>query len=195
MPDEKTDAGSDRDLPRGESQLDVRDAYRSPLIAADDEVTRNQSQFSLRGMFALTAAFALWLFLLPDFRREPIAIAVYWTIAIVAGICGHLIYTYLFPWRGTVLTSLAVLSVVIFTSLAAMFGAGDDVINILIIPIDLFMQQRWPARIRTTVPVFACIAALAAAHPIKPGLISAILTSTGILMWYGLVAVIAASAG
>lgn len=157
--------------------------------------TRGQSQFSVRGMFSLTAAFALWLFVLEDFRREPIAVAIFWTLAIVAGVCGHLMYTYLLPWRGTVVTSLPVLSVTIFAAMATLLGAGDGVIDLLALPIDLFVHQSWSDRIGSTIPVFACILVLSAAHPIKPGLINAIITAIGISLWYGLAILIAANAG
>jgi hypothetical protein len=59
------------------------------------KLSRGGTQFSLRGMFLLTAAFAYWLWLLPDFRREPIAVAVFGAITMAAGIGGHLLHTYL----------------------------------------------------------------------------------------------------
>lgn len=162
---------------------------------ADRKSTRRGSQFNLRGMLYLTAAFALWLVVLPDLRSEPIAVAIFWTLAIIAGVCGHLMYTYLLPWRGTVVTSLIVLSVTIFAAVATLFGAGDGVIDILALPIDLFVHQSWSNRIWFTFPVFACILILLAAHPIKPGLINAIITAIGVSLWYGLAILIAANAG
>lgn len=162
---------------------------------ADRKSVFRESQFSLRGMLYLTAAFALWLVVLSDLRSEPTAVAIFWTLAIVAGVCGHLMYTYLLPWRGTVVTSLIVLSVTIFAAVASFFGAGDGVIDILTLPIDLFVHQRWSDRIEFTIPVFVCIFVLAAAHPIKPGLINAIITAIGITLWYGLAILIAANAG
>ena len=159
------------------------------------KLTRRGSQFSLRGMLSLTAAFALWLVMLPDLRSEPIAIAIFWVLAIVAGVCGHLMYTHLIPWRGTVVTGLLVLSVTLFAAVATLFGAGDGVIDVLALPIDLFVHQRWSDRIGFTIPVFVCILVLAAAHPIRPGLVNAIITAIGISLWYGFAILIAANAG
>ncbi len=69
------------------------------------------------------------------------------------------------------------------------------VFDLLLMPIDFFYHQRWSDRIRFTIPVFACIAILTAAHPIKPSLINAIITAIGISLWYGLALLIAANAG
>ncbi|MGI9443550.1 MAG: hypothetical protein ACR2N1_13855 [Rubripirellula sp.] len=164
--------------------------------------TGGQGQVSVRGIFSLTAAFALWLFVLADFRSEPIAVALFWTLAIIAGVGGHLIYTYLLPWRGAVVAGVFVISVAILTGLAILSGAGegvidigDSVIDILAAPIELFMHQRWSDRLKYTIPVFTCIFVLAAAHPIKPGLLNAIITAIGISLWYGLAILIAANAG
>ena len=162
---------------------------------ADLKSTRRESQFNLRGMLYLTAAFALWLAVLSDLLNEPIAVAVLWTLAIVAGVCGHLMYTYLLPWRGTVVISLVVLSVTIFAAVATLFGIGFDALEILASPIDLFVHQRWSDRIWSTIPAFVSVLVLLAAHPIKPGLINAIITALGISLWYGLAGLIAASAG
>ncbi len=163
--------------------------------AADRKLTGGENQFNLHGLFSLTAAFAMWLLLLPDFRREPTAVAIFWGLAIVAGVCGHLTYTYLLPWRGTVVTSLPVLSAAVLTAVSAFFGAAEDVIDFLLMPIDLFAHQRWSDRISFTIPVFACVAILTAAHPIKPGLVNAIITAIGISLWYGLALLYAAHAG
>ena len=159
------------------------------------KLSRGGTQFSLRGMFLLTAAFAYWLWLLSDFRREPIAIAVFWAITIAAGIGGHLLHTYLLPWRGTVVITLLVLPPVIFGAVAGLLGAGDAVVDILTIPIEFFAHQRWSDRMRFTIPVFASIAVLAAAHPLKPGLLTAIISAIGVSLWYGMAILIAANAG
>lgn len=65
-----------------------------------------RSQFSVRGLFSLTAAFALWLVVLPDLRSEPIVIVILWKLAIIGGVCGHPVYPHLFPRRCTVVIGL-----------------------------------------------------------------------------------------
>ena len=162
---------------------------------ADCRSKWGDSQFSLIGMFSLTAAFALWLFALSELRSEPIAVAIFWTLAVVAGIAGHLLYTYLLPWRGTVVTSLIVLSVAIVAAVATYYGDLDGVFDLLLMPIEFFSHQSWSNRIRSTIPVFACIAILTTAHPIKPSMINAIITAIGISLWYGLALLLAANAG
>ena len=159
------------------------------------KLNRGESQFNLRGMFLLTAAFAHWFWLLSDFRREPIAFAVLGAITVTSGIGGHLLYAYLLPWRGTVLISLIVLPAVVFATLGVLLGAGDGVVALLLMPIDFFAHQLWSDRIRFTIPVFASIAILAAAHPIKPGLLSAIISAIGVSLWYGMALLIGANAG
>lgn len=65
-----------------------------------------RSQFIVRGRFSLTTAFALWFVVLPGLRSEPIVIAILWTLAIIGGVCGHPVYTHVFPWRCTVVIGL-----------------------------------------------------------------------------------------
>lgn len=158
-------------------------------------LTPSNRRFSLFDVFLLTAAFALWLFLLPEYQREPVVVAVFWTIAIAAGICGHLVYTYLLPWRGTVVIGLTGMSIAVFAAVLSYFESGSNVTAILPLPIELLRYQTWSNRIRFTVPVLACIAIFTAAHPVKPGLINAIITAMGISLWYGLAILIADQAG
>ena len=153
------------------------------------------SPISLRSLFALTAVFALWLYLLSDFRREPIAIVVIWTLAIASGVAAHVLYTYVLPWRGTVLISLLVLPAVLFVSSGMLFGAREEMLWILGRPVGYIARESWSELLFFTIPYITCAAALAAAHPIKPSLINAIITAMGISIWYGMALLIAASAG
>jgi hypothetical protein len=151
---------------------------------------------SLRSLFALTAVFALWLFLLSDLRREPVAIVVLWTIAIAAGVAAHALYIYLLPWRGTVLITLLVLPAVLFVSSGLLFGArAKEMLWILGAPVGFIGYESWSQRLYFTIPYITCAAALASAHPIKPSLTNAIITALGISIWYGMAFLIAASAG
>ncbi len=129
------------------------------------------SPISLRSLFALTAVFALWLFLLSDFRHEPIAIVVIWTIAIAAGVAAHALYIYVLPWRGTVLISLLVLPALLFVSSGLLFGArAKEMLWILGTPVGFIAQESWSELLFFTIPYITCAAALAAAHLIKPSL-------------------------
>jgi hypothetical protein len=153
------------------------------------------SQFSFRGLFAVTAVFALWIFLLSDFRHEPIATTFFWTTAVVAGVVGHLIYRYLLPWRGTVVIGLLVIPFLVFTVLETVLSGGDAVLDVLWLPIDLFRHQSWADSLRSSIPVFICTVVLTAAHPVRPSLTSAIISAIGVSLWYGMAILIAANAG
>jgi hypothetical protein len=153
------------------------------------------SPISLRSLFALTAVFALWLFLLSDFRREPLAIVLIWALAIAAGIAAHVLYIYVLPWRGTVLISLLVLPALLFVSSGLLFGAREEMLWILGTPIGFIAHESWSELLFFTIPYITCAAALATAHPIKPSLTNAIITAMGISIWYGMALLIAASAG
>ena len=159
------------------------------------EQNRNARPFSIRSLFALTAVFALWLYLLSDYRQEPTAVVVIWSFAIVSGVAAHALYLYVFPWRGTVLISLLVLPALVFISSGLLFGATKEMLWILMAPVAFFAVESWSERLFFTIPYIVCAAALAAAHPIKPSLISAIISALGISIWYGMAFLIAASAG
>jgi uncharacterized membrane-anchored protein len=163
--------------------------------ANDKKRNRRRNLFSLRSLFALTGVFALWLFLFPDFRRDPMAIVVLWSIAIGAGVTAQLLYTYVFRWRGTVLISLLVLPALLFISSGLLFGSVEIMLWILTTPVAFFSRESWSERLFFTIPYIACAAALAAAHPIKPSLTTAIISAMGISIWYGMAFLIAASAG
>lgn len=157
--------------------------------------SRGNSQVSFRGLFALTSSFALWIFLLADFRREPMAVVVFWSLATVTGVAGHLIHSYLLPWRGTVVIWLLVFPLVIFTGLSMLFASGEAVLDVLLLPIDLFRHQTWNDRLRSTIPMFVCVLGLVVAHPVKPSLVTAIVSAIGVSLWYGMAILIAANAG
>ena len=87
------------------------------------------------------------------------------------------------------------MSVTMFFGVATISGAGEDAMDILALPIDLFVYQGWSDRLWFTVPVFTCFVVFSIAHPIKPCLINAIITAIGISLWYGQAILIAANAG
>ena len=161
----------------------------------NENPNRAANPFSLRSLFALTAVFGLWLFMLSDFRQEPIAIVVIWTVAIASGVAAHVLYIYVLPWRGTVLISLLVLPALLFVGSGLLFGATESMLWILTTPVAFITRESWSERLFFTIPYIACAAALAAAHPIKPSLTNAIISAMGISIWYAMAFLIAASAG
>jgi hypothetical protein len=161
----------------------------------NENPNREANPFSLRNLFVLTAVFGLWLFLLSDFRQEPIAIVVIWTVAIASGVAAHVLYIYVLPWRGTVLISLLVLPALLFIGSGLLFGSTEVMLWILMAPVAFITRESWSERLFFTIPYITCAAALAAAHPIKPSLTNAIITAMGISIWYGMAFLIAASAG
>lgn len=148
---------------------------------------RLPSQFSLRSMLVLMVACAIWLWLLSDLRQDPFEFAVFALITFVVGVVGHLVHTYLLSWRGTVLVSAIVLPLLI---LGALTGS-----HLATLPVEFFMRQSWPDRIKYAIPFLVSIVALGAAHPIKPSLPTAIITALGVSLWYGLAILIAMNAG
>ena len=126
----------------------------------DRESTRRENSVGPSSMLSLTAAFACGL--LSNLRSEPIQFHV--NTPITAGVCGRLMYTSLLPWRGTVVTSLIVLSVTIFAAVATLFGAGDGVIDILALPINLYIN----AGISTLGHNFLCLRAYWSPPPGPP---------------------------
>jgi hypothetical protein len=159
------------------------------------ESARGGTQFGLRGMFVLTTASAYWIWLLSDLRNQPVFFAIFAAITIVFGIGGHIVYTYLITWRGTVVVGLLVLPAVIFCGLCALFGAGSDGFVILAIPIHFFLQQDGPYNIWHSLLYLMSVMILTAAHPIKPCLLTAIISAMGISVWYGMACLIASEAG
>lgn len=148
---------------------------------------RLHSQFSLRAMLVLMAACAIWLWLLLDLRHHPFDFAVFALITLAVGVGGHFLYTYVFPWRGTVLVSAIVLPLLILGALTGGLLAT--------LPVEFFMRQSWPDRMRYAIPFLVSIVILGAAHPIKPSLPNAIITALGVSLWYGLAILIAINAG
>ena len=138
-------------------------------------------------MLVLMAACAIWLWLLLDLRHDRLGFAVFALITLFVGVGGHLLYTCVFPWRGTVLVSAIVLPLLILGALSGSFLAT--------LPVELSMRQSWPDWMKYTLPFLVSIVILGAAHPIKPSLLTAIITALGVSLWYGLALLIAINAG
>lgn len=154
---------------------------------------RLQWQFGLRDMLLLMAACAIWLWLLSDWRQDPFGFAVLALITLAVGVGGHFLYTCVLPWRGTVLVSAIVLPPLILGGLTGSLLDGWSFLTTL--PVEFFMRQSWPDRMKFALPFLVSAVLLGAAHPIKPSLPTAIITAIGVSLWYGLALLIAINAG
>lgn len=151
------------------------------------------------GVMLLAIAWAYWGWLLSDLWRRPVgdilALLVFATVTLTAGVCGHLLYRYILRWRGTVLLSLLLGPLPVLGLLGLLFGSVGGMFEILTLPIEFVVRQNWTHRVTFSLPVFFSIVVLSIAHPLKPCLTNAIITAIGISLWYGLAILIGASAG
>ena len=151
------------------------------------------------GVILLAIAWAYWGWLLSDLWRKPVgdllALLVFASVTLTAGVCGHLLYRYVLRWRGTVLLSLLLGPLPILGFLGLLFGSVEGMFEILVLPIDFVAHQNWTHRITLSLPIFFSIVILSIAHPLKPSLPNAIITAIGISLWYGLAILIGANAG
>jgi FtsH-binding integral membrane protein len=163
--------------------------------AANQNPNHAARLFSLRDLFVLTAVFGLWLFMFSELRSDPMALAVLGSIAIGAGVVSHLLYAYVFRWRGTALVSLLVLPALSLIAVGAYFGVAGDMLWLLTLPAAFTARESWSERFAIMMPYLACAAIGGVAHPIKPSLTNAIISALGISIWYGLALLMAANAG
>jgi hypothetical protein len=151
------------------------------------------------GVILLAVAWAYWGWLLSDLWRKPVgdllALLVFASVTLTAGVCGHLLYRYVLRWRGTVLLSLLLGPLPVLGLLGLLFGSAGGMFEILALPIDFAAHQNWTHRITFSLPVFFSIVVLSIAHPLKPCLTYAIITAIGISLWYGVAILIGANAG
>ena len=151
------------------------------------------------GVILLVVAWAYWAWLLSDMWRKPVgdlvALLVFASVTLTAGVCGHLLYRYVLRWRGTVLLSLLFGPLPVLGLLVLLFGSAGGMFEILTLPIEFVVRQNWTHRVKFSLPVFFSIVVLSIAHPLKPCLANAIITAIGISLWYGLAILISASAG
>ena len=172
--------------------------YSAPtdaVLARNDTSSLRNTQIDRRGVILLTAAAVYWGWLLSELFREPVALAVFASVTLLAGVCGHLLYRYVLTWRGTVLFSLLLMPLPVLGLLGLLFGSIGVMLDLVTIPIEFLAHQTWIDRITFSLPVFLSIVILSIAHPLKPSLSNAIITSIGISLWYGLAILIAANAG
>ena len=151
------------------------------------------------GVFLLAIAWAYWAWLLSDMWRkpvgDPVALLVFASVTLTAGVCGHLLYRYVLRWRGTVLLSLLSGPLPLLGLLGLLFGSVAGMFELLTLPIEFVTHQNWTHRIMFSLPAFFSIVILSLAHPLKPCLTNAIITAIGISLWYGVAILIGASAG
>ena len=173
--------------------------YTAPAANGMASLSVSQPHNSRLGILLLAIAWVYWWWLLSDLWRKPvgdlIALLVFASVTLAAGACGHLLYSYVLRWRGTVLISLLWGPLQVFGLLGLLFGSVAGMFEILAFPIEFVANQNWTDRITLSVPIFLSIVILSIAHPLKPSLPNAIITSIGISLWYGLAILMAASAG
>ena len=176
--------------------------YLAPADTTEATVTSIASPDQGSGRFAIilmTIAWAYWGWLLSDLWRKPVgdmlAMLVFASVTLTAGVCCHLLYRYVLRWRGTVLLSLLLGPLPVLGLLDLLFGSAGGMFEILALPIDFVAHQNWTHRITLSLPIFFSILILSIAHPLKPSLPNAIITAIGISLWYGLAILIGANAG
>jgi hypothetical protein len=151
------------------------------------------------GVILLAIAWAYWGWLLSDLWRKPVgdllALLVFASVTLTAGVCGHLLYRYVLRWRGTVLLSVLLGPLPVLGLLGLLFGSAGGMFEILTLPIEFVVRQNWTHRVTFSLPVFFSIVVLSIAHPLKPCLTNAIITAIGISLWYGVAILIGANAG
>jgi hypothetical protein len=160
---------------------------------------KNQTQFGIGEVVLLTAAVAVWIWFLMQLP-EPVpaqAIVVISSIALAAGIFGHVAYLYLLNWRGTVVVGSFLIYCVVFWIMTA--AESTDFSESLSF---LFEALAAPARelyamnwISMSLKCLLPTLLLAPAHPIRPGLPTAIMTSLGVAAWFVTGLVILGSGG
>lgn len=161
-----------------------------------------KSQFGVRGVMLLMAAFAIWLWFLMQFpdgafsaggaRFEAVVgIFVVTTFPLMAGGLGHLIFTRLFHFRlCVVLVSIVFFSVLLI--LVALFQQQYhvDLVEsfqlVWLVPMSAFEVLKYQPTLSADeqVPLIIVLVSFLPAHSIRPGLGTAIVTATGVWAWY-----------
>lgn len=190
------------DIPHSKDQLPVKNdtsPYSAPAANGTVSLSASQPHSGRFGILLLAIAWVYWWWLLSDLWRKPVgdllALLVFASVTLAAGACGHLLYCNVLRWRGTVFISLLLGPLLVFGVLGLLFGSVEGMFEILAFPIEFVAHQNWTDRITFSVPIFLSIVILSIAHPLKPNLPNAIITSIGISLWYGLAILMAASAG
>lgn len=150
---------------------------------------RSKTQFSLRAVTVLTVASALWVWLFREAR--PVEITTFSSIAVTAGIVGHIVYRYWLPWRVTVVATVLLLYNALLLALL-LFGGEPHPLKFLftvaVQPAEMTMEYlKWHFWTRgTLVNLFIVLGTLlfTPAHLLRPSLPTAIVTALGIGFWY-----------
>jgi len=153
-----------------------------------------QFQVSLRGLLVLTAAFAYWLWLLSPLWRLPLGFAIFTIIILVSGVGSHLVYMSVLPWRGTVVVCLVLGPLLLLGLPLYWLTGGAAGFTILWMPLD-FLKHQQGIRLVSGVLMLASVMGLTAAHLVRPGLLTAIISALGVSLWYGIAFLLAADAG
>jgi hypothetical protein len=160
---------------------------------------KNKTQFGIGEVALLTAGVAVWIWFLMQLP-EPVpvqAIVVFSSIALAAGFFGHVAYVYLLTWRGTVVVGAFLIYCVVFLIMAAAESIDFSeslslLLEALVSPArELYVMSWISMSLKCLLPTLL----LAPAHPIRPSLPTAIMTSLGVAAWFVTGLVILGSAG
>ena len=151
-------------------------------------------QVSLRGLLVLTAAFAYWLWLLSPLWRLPLGFAIFTGITLVSGVGSHLVSTSVLPWRGTAVVCLVLGPLLLLGLPLYWLTGGATGYTILWMPLN-FLKHQQGIHLVSGVLLLASVMGLTAAHLVRPGLLTAIISALGVSLRYGIAFLMAADAG
>ena len=170
------------------------------MIAAP-HTTKRTTQFSLRAIAVLTAASAVWIWIVQEMPAAEMA--VFAGVALVSGIVGHLVYVYCLRSRVTVMVTVLLLyNLVLGAQLLVQSGHGTPwferlafLSDVLFEPLRMMSHVTAPRDILLLLRYTVGTLVFTAAHSIRPSLPAAIITALGIAIWYGCSVLIMANAG
>lgn len=147
-------------------------------------------QFSILATIIVTAAIAIWFALFQDASLTELAI--FSGMALAAGIAGHLAYSFLLPWRITVVaTVLLVYNLVPFSIMLVSIGPTTQLLSnldffadLVVQPAEMAMHVEQTRDILWMLAMGLVTAIFTPAHAIHPSLPTAIITALGIGAWY-----------
>lgn len=147
-------------------------------------------RFSIRAILALTAAFALWLWVLDGIHISEAAS--FAAIAMAAGLVAHLVYVYWLPWRVTgvvvvfLVYNLGLLAICLWETVGTARPTSwlDLMAIVFFAPAKMLMSAREPNELLLWAKFAIGMVVMTPAHMIRPCLPTALITALGIGIWY-----------
>ena len=147
-------------------------------------------QFGIRSFMLLTVVMAVWFWL---FRGiTPAEMTIFTSFALVVGLLAHLVYTFLLPQRLVGLISILLfynVTLALLTVVSAGFQnpiseTFETIVAIIRAPATIIPHASSPRELFFSVTIVAGTLLLTPAHAIQPNLVSALITSMGVGIWY-----------